>query len=225
MKRILTWPNRVTLARIGLLFVLAVLVYHERIWARLLAAGLAVLVIVMDWLDGYLARRLKASTVLGSVLDIAGDRIIESVLWICLADLKLVPIWIPIVVISRDILTDGIRGYVLRFGYTAFGEKTMMRSRSGRFLTGSPVMRTSYAVIKAVTFGLLLLLSGLKKLRPRLSVIPESWIFTGLDIGYWLAVSAAVMCLVRGIPVILEGSALIHETENQTKAGKSHSKQ
>lgn len=48
--RLFTWPNRVTITRIGLLFVLVVLVYHQRIWARFLAASLAVLLIVMDWL-------------------------------------------------------------------------------------------------------------------------------------------------------------------------------
>jgi CDP-diacylglycerol--glycerol-3-phosphate 3-phosphatidyltransferase len=216
--RLLNWPNRVTLIRIGLLFVLVFLVYHQRIWARFLAAGLAVLVIVMDWLDGYLARKLKESTVLGGVLDIAGDRIIETVLWICLADLRLVPIWIPIVVIARDIMTDSIRGYVLRFGYTAFGEKTMMRTRLGRFLTGSPVMRTSYAVLKAVTFALLLLLSALHKLPPQWSVLPAAWIQTGFEIGYWTAVVTAAMCLLRGFPVIFEGSALIHERENSDRS-------
>ncbi|HEX9934865.1 MAG TPA: CDP-alcohol phosphatidyltransferase family protein, partial [bacterium] len=209
--RILNWPNRVTLIRIGLLFALVALVYDQRIVPRLMAATLAVLVIVMDWLDGYLARKLKESTVLGSVLDIAGDRIIESVLWICLADLRLVPVWIPIVVISRDILTDGIRGYVLRFGYTAFGEKTMMRTSLGRFLTGSPVMRTSYAVLKAVTFGLLLLVSALHKLPAHWAVLPGPWIQAGFKIGYWTAVATAVMCVVRGIPGSLEGSAWIHE--------------
>ena len=213
--RLLNWPNRVTLIRIGLLFVLVFLVYHQRIWARFLAAGLAVLVIVMDWLDGYLARKLKESTLFGGVLDIAGDRIIESVLWICLADLRLVPIWIPIVVIARDILTDSIRGYVLRFGYTAFGKKTMMRSRLGRFLTGSPVMRTSYAVLKALSFSLLLLLSAMQKLPAQWSILPETWIRTGFIIGYWTAVITAAMCLIRGIPVILEGSALIQEADRR----------
>ena len=97
MKNNITWPNVVTIGRIVLLFVLVLLAYGEGIWPRLLAAALAALVIVGDWLDGHLARRLNQSTDLGSVLDIAADRIIENVLWIILADLDLVPIWIPVV--------------------------------------------------------------------------------------------------------------------------------
>ncbi|MDZ7271339.1 MAG: CDP-alcohol phosphatidyltransferase family protein [candidate division KSB1 bacterium] len=214
------WPNRITLARIGLLFFLVVLVYDQNLWARLAAAGLAVLVIVMDWLDGFLARRLDAATMLGSVLDIAGDRIIEAVLWIVLADLRLVPVWIPIVVISRDILTDSIRSFALRFGFTAFGKTTMMRTPVGRFLTGSPWMRTSYAVLKGFTFAWMLLLSVLREAVGPRSPALASYLQLGLTIGYWAAVVTAAMCLVRGVPVILEGMALIREKEHES-AGSS----
>lgn len=213
MVRILSWPNRITLLRIGLLFVLVFLIYNEYIWSRIFAAMLTVLIIVMDWLDGFLARKLAASTALGSVLDIAGDRVVECVLWICLADLRLIGVWIPIVVISRDIFTDSIRNYVLKFGFSAFGEKTMMRTSIGRFLTGSPFMRTLYAVLKAITFALLLLMSGLQKLANFWKILPLNWLVIGLKIGAISAVITAVVCLLRGIPVIIEGALLIHRKE------------
>jgi len=211
--RRLTWPNRITLLRIGLLFVLVFLVYNEFIWARLFAAFLAVVVIIMDWLDGFLARKLQESTALGSVLDIAGDRVVENVLWICLADMRLIGVWIPIVVISRGIFTDSIRNYVIKFGYTGFNEKTMMRSPLGRFLTGSPVMRTGYAVLKALAFGSLLLFSGLEKVNHFWPWLQRSWITYGFKAGSLVAVIAAAICLIRGIPVIVEGVRLIQEKE------------
>ncbi len=116
----LSGPNRITLLRIGLLFVLVFLIYSEFICARIFAALLTILVIVMDWLDGFWARKLAASTELGSVLDIAGDRVVECVLWICLDDLGLIRVWIPFVVISRDIFTDSFRNYLLKFGFSGF---------------------------------------------------------------------------------------------------------
>lgn len=221
MRRMITWPNMVTVTRIGLLFFLVVLVYNQTIWARLLAAGLAILVVVMDWLDGFLARKLEMSTMFGSVLDIAGDRMIESVLWIVLADIDLVPVWIPIVVISRDILTDSIRGYALRFGYTAFGEKTIMRTAIGRFLTGSPWMRTPYAILKAFTFSWLLLFSVLDEVILKRPIVSPDFIQSGLKIGTVIAVITAIMCLVRGIPVIIEGSLLIHRKDEEIDPGDS----
>jgi CDP-diacylglycerol--glycerol-3-phosphate 3-phosphatidyltransferase len=213
MARIMSWANRVTVARIGIVFWLVLLVYDNNMWSRLLAAFLAVLVIVGDWLDGYLARRLHEQSQLGSVLDIAGDRILETVLWIVLADLELVPVWIPIAVTSRAILTDSIRNYLLQYGFTAFGKNTMMQSSVGKFLTGSPIMRTGYALLKAFTFGWLLLISALDRLWHELPFLTESFISTGYRIGYITAIAAAVVCIARGIPPIVEGSNLIRKMD------------
>jgi CDP-diacylglycerol--glycerol-3-phosphate 3-phosphatidyltransferase len=209
MARQLPWPNIVTITRMGMLFVLVILAYGDSIWARLLAAGLAVAVIIGDWLDGHLARKLNRSSALGSVLDIAADRIIESVLWIVLADLSLVPVWIPVVFISRGILTDTIRNFTLRYGYSGFGEHSMMKSALGRFLTGSPLMRTPFAVLKAFTFGWLLTLAVMDELLEIWPLFDAKLIEQGLRIGYWTAVASAVVSLARGVPVVIEGVALI----------------
>jgi len=208
--------NGVTLLRIALLFLLVALVYTGSIWARLGAAVLAAIVIIMDWLDGFLARKLNISTTLGSVLDITGDRIVENVLWIVLSDLNLIPVWIPIVVVSRGIMTDSVRNYALKYGKTAFGKTTMMRTKLGKFLTGSPIMRTSYAVMKGVTFTLLIIVSVLNQFW-RLIGHPELSIYTPKihSAGLILAVLTAAMCLIRGIPVIIEGFAFIREMEEQ----------
>ncbi len=208
--------NGVTLLRIALLFLLVALVYTGSIWARLGAAVLAAIVIIMDWLDGFLARKLNISTTFGSVLDITGDRIVENVLWIVLSDLNLIPVWIPIVVVSRGIMTDSVRNYALRYGKTAFGKTTMMRTKLGKFLTGSPIMRTSYAVMKGVTFTLLIIVYVLNQFW-RLIGHPELSKYTPQihSAGLILAVLTAAMCLIRGIPVIIEGFAFIREMEEQ----------
>ena len=205
-----SWPNVVTVTRLLLVFVVVILAYGRTLLEGLLAAVIAVLIIIGDWLDGHLARKLDQASPLGSVLDIAADRVLETVLWIVLADLSLIPIWIPIVVISRGIVTDSIRGYVLQFGYSGFGKHTLQQSRVGRFLTGSPVMRTGYAVLKAFAFGWLLLFEALREVLQRWPLFQANWIDTLLAIGYWAAVAAAVICILRGIPVVVEGIALIN---------------
>ena len=215
MAAILTWPNLVTAVRLILFFLVVMFAYGTSMWTRLFAAIIIILVIIGDWLDGHLARKMKQSTPLGSVFDIAADRIIETVLWIVLADLNLIPVWIPIVVITRGILTDSLRNYTLRFGYSGFGKKTMMQTPIGRFITGSPFMRTSYGLLKAFTFGWLLLFAVLDEIIAQWPLFPPEWIVTGLTIGYWAAVLSAIMCIVRGIPVIIEGVILIQQKENE----------
>lgn len=206
-----SWPNVVTVTRLLLVFVVVMFAYGHTMWDRLLAALFAVLIVIGDWLDGHLARKLDQSSTLGSILDIAADRILETVMWIILADLRLIPVWIPIVVISRGILTDTIRGYVLQFGYSGFGKKTLQQSRLGKFITGSPIMRSGYAVLKAFSFGWLLLFAALNEVLMRWHFFEAAWLHTAFQIGYWAAVAAAVVCLVRGVPVVVEGIALIRK--------------
>jgi CDP-diacylglycerol--glycerol-3-phosphate 3-phosphatidyltransferase len=215
MSAALNWPNFVTVFRLLLVFVVVMLAYGHTMWDRLLAAVFAILVVIGDWLDGHLARRLGQATPLGSILDVAADRILESVLWIILADLELVPVWIPIIVIARGILTDTIRGYVLQFGYHGFGKNTLQKSALGRFITGSPVMRSGYAILKAFSFGWLLLFYAVRGVLTQWSYVEAHWIDLAFQIGYWTAVAAAVVCIIRGIPVVIEGISLIRqETEH-----------
>jgi len=192
-----------------LVFAVVIMAYGHTMWVRLLAAFLAVLTVVGDWLDGYLARKLHQSTTIGSILDLAADRIIENVLWILLASLQLIPIWIPIVVVSRGILTDGIRNYALSYGHWGFGERSIHESPLGKFLTGSPIMRTGYALVKAFSFGWLLLWWAFSGSGSTILGIKASANGAVFKVGYWAAVVAAIICVVRGIPVLVEGIGLI----------------
>jgi phosphatidylglycerophosphate synthase len=209
MTRALSLPNIVTVARAALVIAVVLLAYGHDWWTRMLAGLVALLIIGGDWLDGHLARKLHQATMLGSVLDIAADRMVEAVLWIVLSDLGAIPVWIPIVVISRGILTDTIRGYALRYGHAGFGARSMHRSRLGKFITGAPLMRAGYAILKAFCFGWLFLALAGQELSGRLDFIPAATWVIALRIGWWAAVLAAVVCLVRGVPVVVEGVALI----------------
>ena len=67
---ILSWPNRVTLAR---LFLAPVLIVLGQLGQHHTFLALFALLLASDMLDGYLARRLKQQTELGTQLDTAGD--------------------------------------------------------------------------------------------------------------------------------------------------------
>lgn len=204
-----SWPNVVTVGRLLMVAPLVMLTYSDNPVARLSAPLIAIGIIVGDWLDGHLARRLGQTSSLGSVLDIAADRVLENVMWIILADLGLIPVWIPVVVIARGILTDAIRGYALKLGYAGFGENTMQKSTPARFITGSPLMRSPYAVLKAATFAWLLGVAAFRGITEWLPLIPPSFLQAAADIGLWGAILCTVVCIVRGLPVIIEGTALI----------------
>jgi hypothetical protein len=69
--------------------------------------------------------------------------------WVCFADLRMVPMAIPLIVVARTTLTDALRGIGVSQGTAPFAQH---RSALGRFLVGSAWMRTGYAVGKTATF-------------------------------------------------------------------------
>jgi len=84
--------NLITLSRLLLLFILVGLLYHNAVYAQIIAFFLLILIFVMDGLDGWVARRRGESSLFGAIFDIAADRVVENVLWVVLADLDRVPI-------------------------------------------------------------------------------------------------------------------------------------
>ena len=74
----LTWPNRISLLRLLLVwpFVLLLLNQRELGWARHAALGIFLVMGVSDFIDGLLARRLNARTRLGAILDPLADKVL-----------------------------------------------------------------------------------------------------------------------------------------------------
>lgn len=190
--------NLITSARFGLLFLLVAMVYLAPPQWQLLDPLLLILIIALDGLDGYVARRRGETSVFGSVYDIAVDRAVENILWIVLADLELVPVSIALLVITRGILVDSVRSQAIAQGVGAF---EMMRSPLGRFLVAGRFMRGFYGTVKAFTFSWILLMQPVRALLPGLW---ERWSAEFNLITFFLVFLAVTLCLVRGLPVLVE---------------------
>lgn len=97
----LTVPNLISIARLLLVPVFAALALRGQD-----AAALAVLVIAgaSDWLDGRLARALNQQSRLGELLDPSADRLFILVTLLVLATRDVVPWWLVIVIVGRDVL-------------------------------------------------------------------------------------------------------------------------
>ena len=120
--------NIITLARIVLVFVVVVLFQLNNVYTRLFATLMVVVVISLDSLDGYVARKMNVASDFGALFDITGDRIIENVFWIYFAVAGFIGYWVPLIIISRSFIVDAVRAVAFRKGKTAFGKQTMMKS-------------------------------------------------------------------------------------------------
>jgi len=97
-------PNLITLARL-----LAVPIV---VWALLademgLAFWLFVAAGISDGVDGFIARRFGSRTVVGGFLDPLADKALLVSVYITLGKLGALPLWLVILVVSRDILIVG----------------------------------------------------------------------------------------------------------------------
>ncbi len=100
-------PNLLTIARLALTPYLFLLMwrhdYRGLLWPFALVG-------VTDVLDGFLARRLHASSRLGAILDPIADKLLLSGTFLVLALTGAIEVWIAAVVLGRDVLILGGAG-------------------------------------------------------------------------------------------------------------------
>jgi CDP-diacylglycerol--glycerol-3-phosphate 3-phosphatidyltransferase len=206
----MTLANIITLARLPLLVVLLGLLLYTVTWHwQMLGLGLLGLLFLMDWFDGWVARWRRETSDLGAVLDIALDRTVENVLWIAFLTLGLVSFWVPVIFLVRSFVVDGVRGVAFARGKAGF---TMMHTPWGRFLVASRFMRAFYGLAKGVTFGFLWLAYALILQDPSYRGALGPWCQTLV----WLTVG---LCVVRGLPVLLDGRLYFSADYRQADTG------
>ena len=205
--------NWITLSRFPLLLINILILYRGSAPMRLAGVGLLFVGLMLDTVDGMVARKTGQTSLFGSVLDIAADRTYELVLWLCFADLRLIPLAIPLIVIARTTLTDAFRSIGIRQGTAPFAQQ---RTPLGRFLVGSTFMRVGYSITKTTTFcGLALAqaFNGFPSATRSAGPVPP--MMTGLRVTAWMAV---IFWVFRGLPVIMH--AVRHYWGPEQSAGE-----
>jgi cardiolipin synthase len=108
-------PNILTLSRMVMLPVLIGLFFVPGAVAAWTALGLYIVSAVTDFLDGYLARSMNATSALGRFLDPISDKIFVAALLVALVAFDRLPdLWIipAIVILSREFMVSGLREYL-----------------------------------------------------------------------------------------------------------------
>ncbi|MDH3392751.1 MAG: CDP-diacylglycerol--glycerol-3-phosphate 3-phosphatidyltransferase [Desulfobulbaceae bacterium] len=104
--------NAITLVRILLIPVLVIfLIENEPRFAFLVfvAAG------VSDGLDGFVARVFKQKTMVGAYLDPIADKLLLNTAFVTMAVLGILPAWLAVVVVSRDVIIVAGIGVLMLF--------------------------------------------------------------------------------------------------------------
>ena len=141
--RLVNLPNALTVLRLALVPLFAVLLLQNdglgdtgRYWATLVF----VLAIVTDRYDGLIARRTGQVTEFGKLADPIADKALISTALIGLSILALLPWWVTVVILARELGVTLLRFWVIRHGVIA-------ASRGGKAKT----------VVQSVAIGLYIL--------------------------------------------------------------------
>ncbi len=126
-----TLPNILTLARIGLTPVIALLPFISGYWPKVIAFVTFIAVAVTDIIDGWLARKRNEVSELGQLLDPIADKLLlfamlVPIFWITrhptiLVDYRIrwwgsLPVWVLLLLVGREVLITAFRFFARRRG-------------------------------------------------------------------------------------------------------------
>jgi CDP-diacylglycerol--glycerol-3-phosphate 3-phosphatidyltransferase len=117
---VLNWPNFLTALRILCAPVFVFFLLAPSAGARTVATAIFVAAAVTDFVDGYLARKLRCGTDFGKFLDPIADKVLVISALVCLAWMRRIPLWMVLAVVARDLIIMGFRGVAASRGIYIF---------------------------------------------------------------------------------------------------------
>jgi cardiolipin synthase (CMP-forming) len=135
--RVLTVPNALSALRLlGVPFFLWLVLQEHDGWA------VAVLMVsgVTDWLDGKIARSWNQMSKVGALLDPAADRLYILATLIGLTVRDVVPLWVTLVLVGRDVVLAGFLPVLRRHGYGPLPVHFLGKAATFNLLAGFPLL-------------------------------------------------------------------------------------
>lgn len=177
-------PNQISLLRIVLSPVFYFYFLLPDQFSAIVAVSVFTIASISDWLDGYLARKLGLISRVGKFLDPLADKVLTSIAFWAFYVLEIMPLWMVLIIIIRDIALTFYRVY------EEFKGKSIPANLFAKWKTAVQLI-TIYLVIIAVLF-------------PKIFTdFPEAdqwmtWFLTS-DILYGIFLFVTVYTLVSGI--------------------------
>lgn len=107
----MTLPNQLTILRIILSPLFLYFFLSEEVWMKHLSVVIYIIAALSDWYDGWLARKFNYITSWGKFWDPLADKILTSFAFIAFAFVDLIPLWMVLIIVGRDLLVTLLRVY------------------------------------------------------------------------------------------------------------------
>jgi len=152
-------PTLLTLLRIALIPVLALFFYLPWEYSNIATTFIFAIASVTDWLDGYLARKMKIETKLGAFLDPVADKIMVAFVLVLLVETES-SIWMTLpaaIIIGREITISSLREWMAELGQRA----TVKVSQIGKWKTSAQMLAIACLLYRENIAGVSMQLLGL----------------------------------------------------------------
>jgi CDP-diacylglycerol--glycerol-3-phosphate 3-phosphatidyltransferase/cardiolipin synthase len=114
-----------------------------------LATGLFIFAALTDWLDGYLARRMKQESAFGQFLDPVADKLIVAAALLVLLNMDRVQVWVALVIIGREITISALREWMAQVG----ASKSVAVHMVGKLKTTAQLVAIPFLLFDGTLFG------------------------------------------------------------------------
>ena len=156
-------PNKLTVLRVIMIpfFVVSLLAFHGEVrLLRNLAAAIFIVASLTDMLDGKIARKYNLVTNFGKFMDPLADKLLVCSALICMIELRQLPAWMVIIIISREFIISGFRlvasdnGVVIAASYWGKFKTTFQMIGVVLLIFNIPVLSTLTTIIVWIALAL-----------------------------------------------------------------------
>ena len=134
-------PNKLSVARVLCIPAVVALLHFPSDVCRYIAAALFVLGCITDFLDGRIARKRNLVTDFGKFIDPVADKLLVLTTLIMLIHRGMIPAWIVIVILCRELAVDGLRMVAVTQG------KVIAAGKLGKWKTACQMVLISAMLI------------------------------------------------------------------------------
>jgi CDP-diacylglycerol---glycerol-3-phosphate 3-phosphatidyltransferase len=104
-------PNQLTVLRIILTPIFLFFFLNEDSLYKQISLGIFIIAALTDWYDGWLARKFNYITAWGKFWDPLADKILTSTAFVGFVILDIIPFWMVLIIIFRDLTVTTLRAY------------------------------------------------------------------------------------------------------------------
>ena len=181
--------NQLTMSRILLTFVFMAFLFSGGVAAKIMAFVTFLVASFTDFLDGFIAKHRNMTSDFGKLMDPIADKILVLAAFLAFVEMKLVPAWMVLIIVLREVTITGLR-------IAALGMRKVIASDDG----GKHKMVSQILSILAVLIFIILREAGMKIFNfwtPGTERIYKDMIFLLMLITVALTVVSGVSYLLK----------------------------